>query len=308
MFSRTLVCLSVLLSGIFPAAIIAAPVPVDIQSYRTPLSPGTIDEDLLILREIIPELARRMFPAASTRPSRSGPDTVDLRLSRGPRPGPSVGQPSESRLLINGDRYLQATETFLKWRKEFETNWGQTEVPSWEPKAVGRTPLQKIFADPSLDRRGKAMAMLKVYYKNPIRKNPVSDPKLKPTPTPPPEFWPVSDVIEIPEVNGSVQFNLRGHKVTVLNEATGEASVIPYYSSQDPRAWLATFRRQALKHGLARAIEMEQEKEIERASLPSAALKAKVAGKAPLESPTPVVEPVELPPQEKPKPQIPWGE
>jgi hypothetical protein len=288
--------LVILFFGVFQITSFSTPIALDIQSYRTAVSPGTVDEDLQILRELIPELARRMFPVSS-KTGRFTPDTLELKTSRSNDPGPGKGPSPGSRLVVNGRHYQQAAETYLKWRKEYETNWIQANASEWEPKAAPKTPLQSVIEDPGLDYRGRAMAMLRVYLESSSPDRVGSAPMFKPTPTPPPGFWPISDVIEIPEVNGSLQINLRGGKVTVLDGATGKASVIPYDSTMDPRLWLINFRKQALRLGLAQAVKMEQEK-VPRLSKERNALSA-----PPIVVPAPESTIV----KEESPPQIPWG-
>ncbi len=291
---RCVIVLCLVLGPVFAPAV---PVVLDIQSYRTPVSPGTVDEDLMILRDLVPELTRRIFPVSPKR-DRSGPDTIELRLSRAPKPLPGTGFQSGSRVVVNGNRYQQTTEKYLKWRKEYETNWIQSQVSSWEPKAAPKTPLQMIFEDQGLNQRSKAMAMLRIYLEDSTQAEAHLASTPRPTPTPPPDFWPVSRIIDMPEVNASVQINMRGGKVTVLDGATEQATVIPFDASQDPRLWLANFQNQARLHGLAQAVKMEQEK--------AALTTRKKAPRPPLPIAPP--EPVINLPEEKPKPQIPWGE
>ncbi len=275
----------------------AAPLVLDIEFYRTAVSPGTVVEDLQILREIIPELARRMFPV-SPQTGRYAPETLEFKLSTIPKAGPGYGVETESKLIVNGRRYQQAAETYLKWRKEYEQNWIQSNTTGWEPKAGLRTPLQIIFGDTRLDPRGKALAMLRIYSDSLSQSGTSLAPKLNPTPTPPPEFWPVSDIIEMPEVNGSVQINMRGGKVTVLDKSAGKATIIPFDSSRNPRLWLATFRKQALRFGLPQAIKMEQAKvpRISNENMAKPVLRNEPS------DPVPAIQ------AEKPKPRIPWGE
>ncbi len=285
------------LMGILQCTSPAAPLVLDIQPYRTAVSPGTVDEDLVILREIIPEIARREFPV-SPQAGRYVPETLDLSYSRAPKSVPGSGIRSESRLVINGKRYQQAAETYLKWRKDYETNWIQSFSSDWEPKAIPDTPLQRIFKDPSLDHRGKGIAMLKIYTDALTQARASSLPPPKPTPTPPAGFWPVSEVIEMPEVNGSLQINMRGGKITVLDQTTGKAFIIPFDASRDPRLWLASFRKKALRLGLEEAVKVEQEQvpplPQKRLSLPG--------------SPGALSPPPPPAKEENPKPQIPWGE
>jgi hypothetical protein len=159
--------------------------------------------------------------------------------------GVRIVQTARYRLEIRGNQYLAAAENFLSWRKAFETSW--IEAAGGEITTASKTPLALIFEDPSLTRREKIARILQLQAHAGVN--------YAPPPTPHPGFWPVSKIIEMPEIHATVQFNPRGGKVTVLEAETGRAWVIPFNPTDDPIRWMRDFRVWAEGNGLSRAVE-----------------------------------------------------
>lgn len=223
---------------------------LDLESFRTEVSPSAPDQDALFLKDLIPALARRMFPPGSAG-SQMEPQTIDVGVERESRPeetpgkGVRIVQSARYKLDIRGNQYLAAAENFLSWRKAFETSW--IEAASGEITAASKTPLALIFEDSSLSKREKIVRILQLQAH--------AGATYSPPPTPHPEFWPVSKIIEMPEIHARVQFNPRGGKVTILEAETGRAWVIPFNPTDDPIRWMRDLRVWAEGNGLSRAVE-----------------------------------------------------
>ncbi|KXK39383.1 MAG: hypothetical protein UZ16_OP3001000381 [Candidatus Hinthialibacteria bacterium OLB16] len=234
-----------------PAA--SNPATIDLEAFRTSVSPGTIDEDLQQMKDLIPELARRMFPPGEGRLAE--PETIDFKEVRVPRLAPDekggfrTSYHSVNRMVINGRKYLRAAESYLFWRRDYEKKWIASASPTAQAGEIPQTPLQQIFSATTLDRRGKTHALLDLYSRQ-LLPTPV------PAPTPRPDFWPISDIFDIPEASGTVQFNLRGGKVVVLEKGSGEVWILPFDPALDPMKWLESFRFKARRHGIGKAAEM----------------------------------------------------
>jgi hypothetical protein len=113
---------------------------------------------------------------------------------------------------------------------------------------IPRTPLQQIYEDPRFSQPERIQAVLTLLTQQQI--------SAVPEPTPNPEFWPISDVIPLPAIHATVQFNPRGGKVVILDTETQKVHIIPFDPSEDPRWWMNNFAAIAERQGLDKAVEV----------------------------------------------------
>lgn len=257
------VFLAILTVAATPPAFSADTFTLDLESYRTPVSPGSVEEDLLFLKDFIPVFTRAAIPR-DPNPKTLEYEAVELEVERSPVAG--VGKTRKSfktdhktglKLQITGSDYKNAAEAFLMWRREFEAQWIASAT---QGAAAPKTPLQEIVENRRLSRKDKIDQVLSFYARQQMT--------YQPPPTPHPDFWPVSEVIQLSSIHASVQFNPRGGKVVVLEQDTGKAYVLPFNPGDDPHAWMDRLVAMAKVHGLDQATERMRKETLKTGEIP----------------------------------------
>jgi hypothetical protein len=228
---------------------------LDLNPYRTPVSPGAPHEDALFLKEVVESLAQELAISPIVPRGEAGFESFDVRIDRNKVIEPDgswkrdeLGRPVFSvtpTIEIKGETYKQLARMYLEWRRSFEFEWiGVARSATEELKP---TPLQTIFNEPTLPRSEKVRQTVQFYRFKTL--------PLVPRPTPNPAYWPISPIIDLPEVLVQVQFNLRGGQVTVLDSESSKVWVLPFPSEVDPRRWIDEYKRAVNKVGKVRAAE-----------------------------------------------------
>lgn len=231
------------------------PIFLDLTRYRTPVSPGKIDEDALFLKEIVEQIARDLAIAPVAPRGERGFESFDVDIKRDKileetgawkldKTGKAVFAATPT-IEIKGESYKQITRSFLEWRRSFELEWIQGTRSATEE--LKPTPLQRIFYQTSLPQSERVRQTVQFYRFKTI-------PRI-PKPTPNPSFWPVSAILDLPECGVQVQFNLRGGRVTILDSESSRVWVLPFPPEADPHRWMAEYRREVEKSGKEQAAE-----------------------------------------------------
>ena len=238
-----------------PMAYAQSPTLLDVSLYRTPISPGTVAEDAQFLTALIPQLVRGagFAPAEEGHPQY---ETVELEINRrkkrnmrgeislDERGVPIIAE--YPRLVIQGENFKMAATAFLQWRKGYEEAWIRSA--SEEGVLLKPTPLQLIFNSGHLTRQQKVQQTINVYRTALLPSLPI--------PTPNPDYWPISDVIDLPEIGAQIQFYSSAHKVVVLDASSSHVWMVPLNPTEDPVKWQEVFKKLAKKEGLEKATEI----------------------------------------------------
>jgi hypothetical protein len=232
-----------------------SPTVLDVSLYRTPISPGTVAEDAQFLTALIPQLARGagLAPADEGRPQY---ETVELEINRRKKRNmrgeislSDRGRPVIAefpRLVIQGENFMMAAKAFLEWRKRYEEAWIQSA--SEEGVLLNPTPLQQVFNGGHLTRQQKVQQTINIYRTALLPSLPV--------PTPNPDYWPISDVINLPDAGAQIQFYTSAHKVVVLDASSSRVWMVPLNPTEDPVKWREVFEKLAKKEGLEKAVKI----------------------------------------------------
>jgi len=234
---------------------------LDLAVYRTPVSPTSEEEDLRILSKLIPEMARLVFPVAD---DGEGLDPQFIQFHEVTVPSwdearGMVTTQAHQRLRITGDKFQQAAQIYLGWRREYELVWIASSTGT--TGSIGPTPIQLIHRDPFLTRNEKSSLLIALYNRRQF------DPRVYPTPNP--KYWPISEVFDLGEIGANVQFNLRGGVATVLARDSRNVWLIPFNDQEDPEKWLVRFKQRAKRFGLEAAAEQAREWNLGRDGLPN---------------------------------------
>lgn len=217
----------------------------NLADYRTEVSPGKFEEDLQITSHVIMILLTR--PAMEGRISGSEgyiEVAIDDRIVTQPD-GKQRILPT-GRLVARGADFIQATQQYLTFRQSYEIKWIRSSTP--ENGQLPPTPLQQIVGLDKLSPFQKAQQLAQWYW---VQLNPP-----QPLPTPDPRYWPVSDIIEIGDSGLEVQINLRGGRVTILNNHTGKVEILPFGRNTSPDDWLQQLNTWCQRYGPERALEL----------------------------------------------------
>lgn len=236
---------------------------IDLMAYRTQVSPGSPEQDLLLVQRIVPVLARTAYPVLSGRSSTSF-QAIDIEMKKRPRLRENMS--SRSRIavdfsytfVVTGEIYQMVTEQFLSWRKGYEEQWIASATGE---TSYLKTPIQLVAEDPNLDYPQKVQRILGIMNRREY--------KYIPPPTPNPAYWPVSDVIPLREAGASLQFNPRGGKVVLLDDTTGETYILPFDPWDDPEDWLRDFERWVAGYGIKSSSEFAKKRAASVASQPT---------------------------------------